>query len=555
MLTTLLIKNLAVIREIEVSFEGGLTVLTGETGAGKSILMDALQAIMGGRVSKDSIRSGEKSALVQAAFYFPEEKAVSSGLFPYLEDGSLVLSREIFRDGRNTVKINGNLSNTAMLRGISAYLISIHSQNDNQILFQKELHYRFLDSYAKNGELFQKYSECYEAYQKISAEMAQLQSKEEQDNGRIDYLKFVISDIENAKLLPDEEETLRRGKASLKNKEKNQKNKESATYALYENEQSAYYYVSVALEATAQMDGMEEFADRLETIKNEIYEISESIRKKAHDFEGEYQNLDEIEDRLAEIYRLKQKYGGTFDGIFSYLEKAKAELSFIEHRESRIEELTGKKGEIHRELTRLAQLLTQSRQQAAGELFCRLEEELHELMMPNAVFSIRLNPEVEFRPYGAEQVEFLFSANAGMEAAPLSKIASGGEISRVNLALKSVLRGIDPACAFVFDEIDTGLSGRAAQKTGEKMYTIARDSQVLCVTHLPQIAAMADNHFLVSKEETKNDTQTTVSPILGEERAEELARMISGVAVTELTRQNAKEILTLAQNFKTGVLE
>ncbi len=550
MLTTLLIKNLAVIREIEVSFEQGLTVLTGETGAGKSILMDALQMVLGARVSKDVIRDGEKSTLVEAAFYFPEEQNLPKMLSSYLVDQSLILSREIFRDGRNVVKINGSLSNTVMLREIAPYLISIHSQHDNQILFEKELHYRFLDSYAKNEEVFLQYQQCYQEYQKILSEISQLETKKEQDNSRIDYLKFVISDIENAHLLPDEEELLREAKATFKNKEKNEKNIKSATYALYENEESAYYYVSVAMQAASQIDGMEKIADRLENIKHEIYEISETIRRQGQETESEYQNIDEVEDRLGEIYRLKQKYGGTFQGVLTYLEQAKEELYSIEHRESCMEELRKKQDTVQKELSAFASELSNRRSVAAKALGVAIKNELQELMMPNASFLVRLNEAETFRPYGREQVEFLFSANLGMEVAPLSKIASGGEISRVNLALKSVLRGIDPACAFVFDEIDTGLSGRAAQKTGEKMYHIARASQVLCVTHLPQIAAMADNHILVSKEETKEDTVTTVTAISDNERVGELARMIGGVSVTELTYQNAKEILDLARKFK-----
>ena len=550
MLTTLLIKNLAVIREIEVSFEKGLTVLTGETGAGKSILMDALQMILGARASKDMIRDGEKSALVEAAFYFPEEESVPEKLSSCLIDNSLILSREIFRDGRNVVKINGSLSNTAMLRELAPYLISIHSQHDNQILFEKELHYRFLDSYAENEAAFLKYQACYREYQAILSELSELEVKSEQDNSRVDYLKFVISDIENAHLLPDEEDTLREVKAAFKNKEKNEKNIKSATYAWYENQESAYYYVSVALQAVSQMDGMEELADRLENMKHEIYEISETVRGQGQETESPYRNIDEVEDRLGEIYRLKQKYGGTFQGVLTYLEQAKDELYSIENRESFVEELAKKKAAIQKELTVLAEELSNRRRRAAKELGAAIKNELQELMMPNASFLVRLNQTEDFRSYGCEQVEFLFSANLGIEAAPLCKIASGGEISRVNLALKSVLRGIDPACAFVFDEIDTGLSGRAAQKTGEKMYHISKGAQVLCVTHLPQIAAMADNHILVSKEETKEETVTTVSAISESERANELARMIGGVSVTELTYQNAREILDLAKQLK-----
>ncbi|MBQ7792415.1 MAG: AAA family ATPase, partial [Clostridia bacterium] len=245
MLSTMLIKNLAVIREMDVQFAGGLNVLTGETGAGKSILMDALQAILGARVSKEIIRADAKSTLVEVAFFFPEG-AEPKGLEPYLMDGSLVISREIFRDGRNVVKLNGSLSNTAILRGIAPYLISIHSQNDNQILFNEELHYLFLDKYAGSEGLLNEYQECYQKYKDVLGEISRLEAKKEQDNNRVDYLKFVVSEIESANLLPDEEENLKTIKSLLKNQEKNQENIQTATYALYENEESAYNYLSVA---------------------------------------------------------------------------------------------------------------------------------------------------------------------------------------------------------------------------------------------------------------------------------------------------------------------
>lgn len=549
MLSTMLIKNLAVIREMEVHFDAGLTVLTGETGAGKSILMDALQAILGARVSKEIIRNGEKSTLVEAAFFFPEE-TVPQGLEPYLMDGSLIISREIFRDGRNVVKINGSLSNTAILRGIAPYLISIHSQNDNQILFNEELHCRFLDRYAETEELFCEYQQCYQSYKEILGEISRLEAKKEQDNSRVDYLKYVISEIESANLLPDEEESLKNMKSLLKNKEKNQQNIQTATYALYENEESAYNYLSVAENAVRNIEGLEAVAERLHELKYEISELSDTVRRHVEQVECDYQNIDELEDRLALIYQLKMKYGGTFQGVLSFLENAKQELFETENREICFSRLEEQKETARKELSALAQKLTEKRQQSAKNLACALESELQDLMMPSARFTIALHQESAFRPYGAERVQFLFSANAGMPPAPLSKIASGGEISRVNLALKSVLRGIDPACAFVFDEIDTGLSGRAAQKTGEKMYGISQASQVLCVTHLPQIAAMADQHILVSKEEREGETLTRVSAIENGERVNELARMLGGVEVTELTYKNAEEMLDLAKKFK-----
>ncbi len=549
MLSTMHIKNLAVIREITLQFDCGLTVLTGETGAGKSILMDALQAVLGARVSKDLIRADEKSALVEVGFFFSEE-TVPEALKPYLLDDMIVLSREIFRDGRNIVKINGSLSNTAELRGIAPYLISIHSQNDNQILFRSEEHFRFLDHFAGADELFSQYESCYRRYREICEEIVAVDSKKEQDLGRIDYLKFVLREIEGAALQPDEEEHLKEIKLLLKNQEKNKENIKTATYALYENEESAYHFVSVAAKALKNADGFCELAERLDELRYEIAELSEKIRTSDRKTELEYQNIDDLEDRLGLIYQLKMKYGGTFQSIFDTYEKTSRELYEIEHREHRVEELTKQKEECLAELKKTSEELTKIRNQFAKQLSEKLEGQLQDLMMPNAVFSVALKEENDFTSHGAEKVEFLFSANLGLPPAPLSKIASGGEISRVNLALKSVLRGIDPACAFVFDEIDTGISGRAAQKTGEKMCAIAKESQVLCVTHLPQIATMADQHILVNKEDIAGETVTSVCEITGEQRVTEISRMIGGVAVTEITRQSAEEMLNLAAEFK-----
>lgn len=550
MLTTMRIQNLAVIRELEVSFEQGLTVLTGETGAGKSILMDALQVILGARVSRDVIRPGAKSAVVEAAFYFAPKRGAAEPLVPYLADDMLVISREIFRDGRNTVKLNGSLSGTAELRNLAPYLISIHSQHDNQILFHRELHCHFLDRYAGNEGLFSEYQACYREYQAVLKELSEHKNRQSEAQTRADYLRFVVQEIESANLLPEEEEQLKQTKQLMKNYEKNRQMIEQATCALYENEESAYHFVSVAEQALKQADGFLEAAERLCALKYEIMELSDTVRSHIKEEQTEYHSLDEIEDRLALIYQLKQKYGGTWEGIFSYLERSRRELYRIEHTEEVSRELEEKKEAYRTRLTALGEELSQKRREAAAGLSQDLEQELHELMMPKARFFVSLMAEEDFCPYGCERVEFFFSANLGMEMAPLQKIASGGEVSRVNLALKSVLRGIDPACAFVFDEIDTGLSGRAAQKTGEKMYTIAKDCQVLCVTHLPQIAAMADRHLVVCKEESQGETLTTVHPVEQEARVAELARMMGGVRVTELTRKNAEEILSLAQKFK-----
>ena len=550
MLTTMRIKNLAVIRELEVTFEKGFTVLTGETGAGKSILIDALQVILGGRGYKDMIRMGEDSMLIEAAFYFAPEKYVAAPLVPYLLDDTLIISREIFRDGRNLVKINGSLSNTAELRTLAPYLVSIHSQHDNQILFNSELHFRFLDRYAGNEELLLEYQECYQQYKEVCKTLAELQNRRAADKTRIDYLRFAVNEIEVADLLPKEEETLKDIKLLMKNQEKNRQNIAMATGALYENEESAYNCISAAEQALSNADDFEQEAERLHEMKYEIMELSEIVRNRMAEVETEYRDLNEIEDRLAVIYQLKQKYGGTMEGVFSFLEQARQELWQMEHAEEISHELEEQQEAYSIRLQTLGQTLSQKRAEYAPKLATELEQELHELMMPHARFLVSFIAEEGPCPYGYEKVEFFFSANLGMDAAPLHKIASGGEVSRVNLAMKSVLRGIDPACAFVFDEIDAGLSGRAAQKTGEKMYAISEDCQVLCVTHLPQIAAMADQHFLVSKEEIQGETVTAIHPVKQEERVSELARMMGGVTVTDLTRKNAEEILSLAQRLK-----
>ena len=306
MLSTMHIKNLAVIREITLQFDHGLTVLTGETGAGKSILMDALQAVLGVRVSKDLIRAEEKSALVEVGFFFAEETA-PEGLKPYLLDDTLVLSREIFRDGRNIVKINGSLFNTAELRAIAPYLISIHSQNDQQILFRSEEHFRFLDHFAGADKVFCQYEAYYRRYREICEQITASDSKKEQDRGRIDYLKFVLSEIENANLQPDEEEHLKEIKLLMKNQEKNQENIKTATYALYENEESAYHFVCVAAKALKNADGFGDIADRLDELSYEIAELSEKLRTSDFSTETQYKNIDDLEDRLGLIYQLKTK--------------------------------------------------------------------------------------------------------------------------------------------------------------------------------------------------------------------------------------------------------
>lgn len=552
MLTSLYIKNIAVIKELQIDFSKGLTVLTGETGAGKSILIDALFVILGLRVSKEIIRKGEKSLYAEASFWFGDN--AEGVLCDYCSDGSLIISREIFSDGRNVVKINARTANTAVLRELAPYLISIHSQSDNQRIFDPEMHYRFLDIYGNTFALYDEYKTLYDEYTKAKNDLFEAENKQQSDSDQIEYLKFVKKDIESADIKENEEEELKSIKQNIKEASKLAKGAAQATGELYENETSAFNLIGNAIDAVKGFDMFAEFSDKLYDIQSELAEISDKIfteyKNVTDEINEKYTNIDAVEERLNEIYIIKSKYGGTVESTLERLKRVNEELFDMENRENIIDELSKKVGEISVKLTKKANELSEKRRKNAVFLSKAVEYELHELMMPNAKFEVCLEKCDDFTKYGAEKAEFLFSANLGMEPAPLCKIASGGEISRVNLAMKSILNNIDPACAFVFDEIDVGISGRAAQKVAEKMYGISSKNQVLCVTHLPQIAAIADNHLLISKNEDKGETVTEVREIKDNERVKEIARIIGGVSVTELTLKNAEETLRLAQNFK-----
>lgn len=553
MLTSLLIKNLAVIKEVSVDFEKGFTVLTGETGAGKSILIDALFMILGGRTSKDIIRTGEKSVFVEASFFITDCK--SEALKDYLCDDTIVISRELFNDGRNVVKINSRTANTAVLKEIAPYLISIHSQNDNQLLFDSEIHYKFLDVFGNTTELYEEYYELYKRYTAIIKAIEENKKKAEEDNDKLDYLKFVKEEIENSNLTIDEEEKLKDAKRAIKEFDATNNAVKTAFYAIFEGDNSAYNMIGEAISALKHLDSMQEEIAKLEDIRYEMADVSENIQNIFDSLNCEYKDINSIEDRLNEIYILKSKYGGSVDAVLKRYKDVSEELENSENRETNLEELEKEKKEITKLMTEKAKLLSEKRKENALLLSKAVEKELHDLMMPNAVFKVQINKEDTFTHCGTENVIFLFSANAGMEPQPLSKIASGGEISRVNLAIKSILYNIDPACAFVFDEIDVGISGRAAQKTGEKMYELSCNNQILCVTHLPQIASLADNHLLITKNEEDNVTSTHIRYIKGDERAKEIARITGGVAVTNLTLKNAEETLMLAQKYRQSVHE
>ncbi len=551
MLTSLLIKNLAVIKNIRIDFKEGFTVLTGETGAGKSILVDALFMILGARVSKDIIRKGEDSVFVEASFYIPDCKY--EVLSDYICDDFIIISREVNIDGKNTVKINSRPANTAVLKELSKYLINIHSQNDNQLLFNEELHYRYLDNFGNLNDDYENYYEAYKHYVSVSSDLKNMLESEKADEGRMEYLEYIVSDIEKAGIEPQEEEELKDKKRKIKESEKMKKAVQNAYYALFEGEYNACALIKEASDLISHIDDLEPFSEKLNDLRAEILDVTDEIQSVYSQYENEYNDIDEIEKRLDVIYKLKTKYGGSVESMFKRYEDAISELSVTRNFDEKIAELKKEKEKAFGIALEKAKILSQKREKEAVILSEKIQKELRELMMPNARFGVSLSKTQTLTKTGAEEISFMFCANAGMELQPLMKIASGGEISRVNLAIKSVLYNIDPACAFVFDEIDVGISGRAAQKTGEKMYSLSENNQILCVTHLPQIAAMADNHLLVLKDERDGNTTTTIEYVKNEKRTGELARMTGGVEVTELTLKSAEETLMLADEFKKSV--
>ncbi len=552
MLTGLVIKNLAVIENLRIDFKEGFTALTGETGAGKSILVDALYMILGARVSKDIIRKGEKSVFVEASFHMPDCKEET--LTDYICDDYLIISREINIEGKNIVKINSRPANTAVLKEMAKYLISIHSQNDNQVLFNEELHYKYLDNFGNLKNEYDDYFEAYRKYTEASNELKKTLETKTADEGRIDYLNYVKKEIEEAEIERDEEEKLKEKKKIIKESEQIKRAVESAYYALFEGEYNACSLIKEASDFISRVDSLATFSEKLNDLREEVINVTDEIQRVYEESDSEYNDINEIEKRLDVIYRLKSKYGGSVEAVFKRYDDAVKELFETQNHDIKISELKKEKERALNIMTEKAEILSKKREKAADELSKKIEEELHELMMPNARFEVLLVKNENFTKSGAESVCFMFCANAGMELQPLIKIASGGEISRVNLAIKSVLYNIDPACAFVFDEIDVGISGRAAQKTGEKMYSLSRNNQILCVTHLSQIAAMADNHLLVLKDETDGITKTTIKYVENNDRIEELARMIGGVEVTPLTLKNAEETLMLASEYKKSLM-
>ena len=547
MLSLLHIENIAVIECADISFDRGFNVLTGETGAGKSIVIDAISAILGERAYRDMIRTGTERASVRAVFTeVPEFSWFAENGVEY--DPETVISREIHLDGKNICRVNGTLVNVSCLHKLGIQLINIHGQHDSAALFDEENHLAFLDAFADNGKLRASYGERYEAVAKLRREISSLTMDEGEKLRRMENLKYQIAEIEKAELEPGEDDRLEERRKVLQNAEKLSNGMETAVECLYGGEDSdgASGLLAQAEYALARLsrfsDSFAALHDRVSDLMYQVQDAAEEVRDARDSLSYSAEELEQIESRLDVIHKLRRKYGTTCEDILEYLDKAKKELDEIEFADDKLERLKRNLKKAEKEAWDAAGVLRENRQQAADTMSKRILSELAQLDMPRVQFACRFT-ETELTANGADAVAFYMSANAGEALKPLSRVASGGELARIMLAMKNVLAEKDQVATLIFDEVDTGVSGRAAQKVAEKLRSVAVHKQVLCVTHLPQLAALANTHLLIAKSERDGRTYTSVTPLDLEGRKRELARIIGGANITETTLKSAEEML------------
>lgn len=558
MLSLLHIENIAIIQSADIQFDGGFNVLTGETGAGKSIVIDAISAVLGQRTSRELIRTGAKSAMVTAVFTkLPDLPWIADNGFSQGEE--LLLQREIQGDGRNVCRLNGRPLTVAQLRELGRQLLDIHGQHDGQQLLDPACHLNYLDSFGKTEPLLKAYQTAYTAMSAIKKQIAALEMDDAERSRRVDTLNYQIRELERAELKPGEDEELDARKTLLRSAGKLMDGLQAAEHALLGGDegQGACDLIRDAEGAVHSIarysTQMEELSEKLSALRSAAEDAAEVLRDLSREMDFSPEELDQLEGRLDVIYRLKKKYGSSVDEMLEYLERCRQELDQIQFADDTIARLTGDLAKAKKRAVTHGKALTEARKAAAKELQARVQEELRQLDMPKVRFETEFLPcggEQEMDVTGMDQVQFLMSANVGEALKPIHKVASGGELARIMLALKNVLAEDDGIGSLVFDEVDTGVSGRAAQKVAEKMADVARRKQVLCVTHLPQIAAMADAHFSVEKGERDGRTYTKVERLDRQGREDELARLMGGGTVSEVLRESAFEMLMYAEKYR-----
>ena len=555
MLSQLYIENIAVIQKATIQLDHGFNVFTGETGAGKTILISAINAVLGARTSRSIIRSGESRAVVSALFteLSPEVAQQVEEMGYTAEDGQLMIHREMDAGGSGSCRINGRPATTALLRQIASLLIDIHGQRDSQALLSTEKHMAFVDGFGELGKELAAYREVYKKLQEAREKLESLQMDESYKLQRQDILQYQIGEIEGAKLTPGEEEELLAQREIIRNAEK-------ITSALG----TSYQLLTGGEEGLGLVSGLEGLGEELETasrfieelgdyrektedLRYELEELSSTLRGYLDDYNFDPRQLDEVESRLDLIHRLKKKYGATIQEILDYWERSAQELDELTFADERAEKLRGEVADLTGKAKELAAVLSKKRKEAGERFIQSVQQELAYLDMPGVRLTLRLTAR-ELGPSGQDGVEFFISANPGEEPKPLSKTASGGELSRVMLSIKNVLAGRGGVGTVIFDEVDTGVSGRAAQKIGLKLAQVAVGRQVICVTHLAQVAAYAGHHSRIYKQVEAERTYTHVEVLDREERVRELARINVGENITSTALDSAREMLTLAGN-------
>lgn len=557
MLQELTIDNLAIIKHLSLEFANQMTVLTGETGAGKSIIIDAVGLLAGGRGSQEFIRRREEKLRLQGQFALtadPGLAALLDSLGIEYEDGTLIIMREIHRNGRNTIRVNGQLINTTMLRQIGAYLVDIQGQNEHQLLLQPEKHLGMLDQYASKQvqPLLTKYQQLYHDYSQLKAAVTKKQANEQQWAQRLDMLHYQVDEIGSAQLKADEEEQLTSERDRLEHFQQINNALQQAVATFNDGEAPVLDQVATVMEA---INGIAEFDDDYDSLSkslNDAYYALQDVANQAGQqldlLEFDDQRLAEIDQRLTVIGDLEHKYGDSVAKVLDYYAKIKKELDTMEAAADSNNDLEARLATAQEQLQTVGEELSRVRQQAAHQLAAQVHQQLAELYMAKADFEVHFAKQVSgtFTPTGIDEVEFYIRTNPGESMGPLAKIASGGELSRVMLALKTIFAANEGVTSIIFDEVDTGVSGRVAQAIADKIRLIAANSQVLCITHLPQVAAVAQHHFLIKKAVHDERTTTTVTSLAAAQRVNELARMLSGEKVTKLTKEHAQELLQMA---------
>ena len=553
MLQSLYIENVAVIERAELQFGPGFTVLTGETGAGKSIIIDAIGAILGLRTSREVVRTGADKAFVSAVFtgISARTEGVLAELGLAAEGGELAITREIHPDGRTVCRIGGRPATVSALRALGETLVDIHGQSDSRMLTAPELHLQFLDGFGGNGEPLEEYQSAYRRYRAIEEERASLRTDENEKNRLIDLLQYQIREIEAADLQPGEEEDLLAQRTIAQNAAQIIEALSQAHGALAGGEYeggaaAAAETASAALQGALRfMPALGDQASKLRDIAFDLQGLSDDLRDALESIEFQPAELDRIEGRLDLLYRLKSKYGGSVDEVLAYLESCRDKLSTITHAGERLTELERQSAEALAEVMAKGAALSERRRAAASEFARRMKEELLFLDMPSVDFAVS-HEGIPPGPDGLDRMEFYISVNAGEPPKPIAKIASGGELSRIMLALKNIVADRDVVSTMIFDEVDTGVSGRAAGKVAGKLRAVSGGRQVICVTHLAIIAAAADEHLSVRKTERGGRTYTEVETLTGDARLRELARILRGDDITDAALATAREMLEQA---------